>query len=93
MRICLIPMLALLLASSVEAKVTEEGKQGEKNLCLLYMENCPDRKDTILETIAKLKKEIEKGTRVYTPTELNLLQRKLEEYESLYDIMMFSPTR
>ena len=69
------------------------GASEGKDLCLIYGENCPDRKETIIEIIARLKYEIARGEAVYTRKELDLLQRKLDEYEWLLFVILYSPSR
>lgn len=55
-----------------------------KNDCLLYGRNCPHVVDSLPQRIEKLKIEITKGERVYTPDELKLLKRRLkEDHESI----------
>lgn len=65
----------VLVAVPVFASVSTEGK----NDCLLYGKNCPNAVDSLQERIFKLKTEIDKGEEIYTPTELNLLERRLNE--------------
>lgn len=65
----------------------------DKDLCLLYGENCPDRKETIIEIISRLKYEIARGEAVYTRKELERLQRKLDDYEWLLFVILYSPSR
>lgn len=60
-----------------------------KNRCLLDSEDCPDRKMTIIELIEGLRQEIAKGEAVYTPGELRRLETKLQEYEFLYERLMY----
>ncbi|QEM68857.1 hypothetical protein FO488_12290 [Geobacter sp. FeAm09] len=50
-----------------------------KNIGPLYGKNCPKVVDSLPERIAKLKIEIAKGDKVYSPDELKLLERKLKE--------------
>ena len=57
------------------ATVQADGKDD----CLLYGKNCPNVVDSLPVRIAKLKNEISKGEKLYTPQELKLLERKLEE--------------
>ena len=52
-----------------------------KNLRLLGIERSAAWQPSIHEIIADLKAELEKGTKVYTPNELDKLTRKLAEYE------------
>lgn len=50
-----------------------------KNDRLYYGKNLSNVVDSLPERIAKLKTEITKGEKVYTPGELKLLERKLKE--------------
>jgi hypothetical protein len=52
-----------------------------KNLRLLGRERLPGWQPTIQESIAELKAELGKGEAVYTPEELAILARRLEEAE------------
>ena len=52
-----------------------------KNLILLGIEHSSAWQPSIHEIISSLKAELEKGTTVYTPDELDKLTRKLAEYE------------
>ncbi|ABQ26173.1 hypothetical protein [Geotalea uraniireducens] len=69
------------------------GASEGKDLCLLYGENCPDRKETIIEIIARLKYEIARGEAVYTRKELERLQRKLDDYEWLLFVILYGSPR
>ena len=73
------------------AAVDHQG--GAKDLCLLNGENCPDRKETITELIERLKREIARGEAVYTRDELRRLEQKLEDYEYLLYLILYSPSR
>lgn len=52
-----------------------------KDQCLLVAMNCGDRAESIQNRIDMIKREINKGTAVYTDDELKALQRKLENEE------------
>jgi len=54
-------------------------QQSGKNECLLVAMNCKDQVDTIQQRIEKIKKEIGRGTSVYTNDELKKLNRDLDE--------------
>jgi hypothetical protein len=51
----------------------------QKNECLLVAMNCPDsyKADTVDQRIDRLRKEIDKGTDVYTRQELKTLNEQL----------------
>lgn len=55
------------------------GQKGLKDECLLVARNCPNETDTIQQRIERLQLEISKGTEVYTPDELNVLNRQLKD--------------
>lgn len=65
----------------------QEEKAGQKDECLLVAKNCPDRVDSIQERINKLQMEINKGAAVYTPEELNILNKKLDDANWLLNNM------
>jgi hypothetical protein len=89
----LLLLLTLLAIAGCVATTPAEIHAGPgKNLCLLAGENCPDRKDSINEIIAKLKAEISKGTAIYTPAELRILQLKLDDYELMLYNLLYSPS-
>lgn len=64
-----------LVAIPVFAAIQTEGR----NDCLVYGKNCPNTVDSLPERISKLKSEIAKGEKTYTPEELKLLERKLKD--------------
>ena len=84
--------LALAVAAFASAETGQGGEGNGKNLCLLYGENCPDRRDSITDTIARLKQEIARGEAVYTRKELERLQQKLDYYEWLLYMLLYSPS-
>ncbi len=55
------------------------GEAQSKNDCLVYGKNCPNVSLSLPERIAKLRTEITKGEKVYTPEELKRLELLLEE--------------
>ena len=81
-------LAALVLAFPVAAFAAGERVEAGKDRCLVYGENCPELGDTITEKIGKLQSEIAHGKAVYTPEELGLLERKLEEYQALLDALL-----
>lgn len=76
-------------AGALAADATSAATNG-KDLCLLTVAACPDRVDSITEKIAKLQHEIGKGTAVYTPQELRILERELRSYLEYYDNLVYS---
>lgn len=75
--------MALMLTAAVFLMSTipafAEMNQGQKDECLLASKNCTAQVDDIYKRMHKLDKEIKKGTRVYTPAELQKLRDKLQE--------------
>ncbi|MFA7404179.1 MAG: hypothetical protein WC007_09300 [Pelobacteraceae bacterium] len=54
-------------------------QQRGKDECLLVAMNCKDQVDTLQQRIERIKKEIGRGTNVYTNDELRKLNRELDE--------------
>lgn len=84
----LIAVVAASLLFSAIPALTEETPGGQmspaeqsqqKDECLLLAKNCPDTFDTIQQRIDKLQHEISRGTDVYTPDELQILNQKLDD--------------
>ena len=82
-RVTIMLSAAIFMLSSVPA--FSQMTQAEKDECLLASKNCMNQVDDIQKRVKKLDKEIKKGTKVYTPEELNKLQQKLKETQSLLD--------
>lgn len=59
-----------------------------KNLRLLGLEESPNRQPSIQEIIRDLQEEIARGEAVYTVDELRLLERKLADYEQLFQNLL-----
>ena len=49
-----------------------------KNECLLVAKNCATESDTVRQRLNDLRKEVDKGYKVYTPNELNMLKEQLK---------------
>ena len=90
-RIIAILITMCLAVPQLPAFASETTATSEKDRCLLYSEMCANRALTIQEKIAKLNREIAKGTQVYTKAELQRLQDKLEEAEKLLDNLLYGP--
>jgi sortase (surface protein transpeptidase) len=72
---------AILMLSTVPAY--SQMTKAEKDECLLASKNCTAQTDDIYKRMHKLDKEIKKGTKVYTPQELQKLKDKLQETDQL----------
>jgi hypothetical protein len=68
---------AILMFSTVPA--FSQMTKADKDECLLASKNCTAQVDDIYKRMHKLDKEIKKGTKVYTPQELQKLKDKLQE--------------
>ena len=53
-------------------------QSNRKNECLLVAKNCATESSTVRQRVVDLRKEIDKGYKVYTPTELNMLKEQLK---------------
>jgi flagellar hook-associated protein FlgK len=80
-RMALMLSVSILMLSAVPA--FSQPNQAQKDECLLTAKNCTSQVDDIYKRMHKLDKEIKKGTKVYTPEELNKLQAKLKEAQDI----------
>jgi len=80
-------MSALPVFSDEEIETSEKAEQ-QKDECLLLARHCGTTVYSIQDKIEKLKEEIAKGTKVYTPEELNKLKQKLEEVSRTLDFLL-----
>jgi len=76
-------MLAALVGMSAAVPTFAQMTSAQKDECLLVSRNCKNAVDDIQTQIAKIDKEIKKGTAVYTPQELKKLEQKLTEVKEL----------
>jgi len=60
-------------------RINEEGRQADKNECLLISRNCANEVDSIQQKIDRIRGEISRGTDVYTTDELRILNMRLED--------------
>jgi translation initiation factor 2B subunit (eIF-2B alpha/beta/delta family) len=79
-------VMAVMAASVMTSSMPVFAAQ--KDECLLISKNCKDEVDSIQQKIKKLNTEIKKGTKVYTPDELKILQSKLKEVNDQMDELM-----
>lgn len=66
--------------------------QSEKDECILNSKDCGDQAISIQSKIERLKQEIQKGTKVYTPKEVQKLKNRLRDAEDVLDELLFHPT-
>ena len=85
-RIATLMLAALLMAAAVPA-LAETTAKTAKDECLLAAKGCATEVDSIQRQVKKLKGEIQKGTKVYTPEELKTLEMKLKEVNKLIESM------
>lgn len=78
-------MLAALVGMSVTVPAFAEMTTAQKDECVLVSKSCKNTVDDIQTRIAKIDKEIAKGSAVYTPQELKKLEQKLAEVKKLMD--------
>lgn len=81
-----------MLVVQIPALGAETAGASGKDLCLLYSQNCPNQSLSYQEKIARFKEEINKGTEVYTAAELQRLNDKLQEAETMYNDLVYSPS-
>jgi len=89
-KITLVLTAAVLMMSTVPAY--SEMTKTDKDECLLASKNCTGQADDIYARMHKLDKAIAKGTKVYTPQELQKLKDKLQETDQLLKDMEDGPS-
>lgn len=84
---------AIVVACSALAAGAQEGEgagkapgggSGQKDICLIYPEQCHTTVDTIQERMARLEREIAKGKAVYTEDELSRLTSQLRDAKRIW---------
>ena len=83
-KILVVLMAAFMVSAAVPVMAAEMSKE-DKDQCLLASKNCLNEVDSLQKKIKKLNNEIKKGTKVYSPAELNKLNAKLKEAEDILD--------
>jgi hypothetical protein len=91
-----IPVIAAALMLYAAPVLSDEwspaGVQEEtgpvKDECLLTAMNCTGSADSIQQRIDKLQKEIARGSDVYTPDELRILNQKLDDANKVFNELM-----
>ncbi|QWV93993.1 hypothetical protein KP004_02045 [Geomonas oryzisoli] len=78
-----IMLVTAILVMAANTGVFAEQTASDRNECLLLSRNCKDQVDDIYTRMQRLNREIEKGTRVYTPKELQQLREKLAETQEM----------
>jgi len=100
MKKCIVAAFLLLaFGTAVHAEDSTAAPQGaddaskqKKDDCILNAKDCGDQALSIENKIQRLKEEIAKGSRVYTPKELQKLKHKLEDANDVLDELLFHPT-
>ncbi len=84
-RIVILITAVFMMSASVPVFAADMMTKEQKDQCLLASKNCKDAVDNIQQKIAKLNAEINKGTKVYSPDEINKLRAKLKEASDMLD--------
>lgn len=87
----IVAILAVSMLTLATVPAYSQQTQAEKDECLLAAQNCSSAVDDIQNRIKRLRAEINKGTRVYTPQELNALKAKLRAVTELMNQMQVGP--
>lgn len=83
-RTILTTVFAFVMFASVPVYAIDR-TSAQKDECLLATKECKDIVDSVQKKAEKLKTEIEKGNKVYTPEEILTLKAKLKEVETILD--------
>ena len=83
---------ALLILPSVGGLAADKDdydaqeKPPEKDMCALYASQCGTTAQSIQDKITRLQEAIAKGTKVYSPEEIRMLEQKLREANRRLDL-------
>ena len=84
-RIIFMLFATFMMFASIPVYAKDTTTITQKNQCVLASKECKGIVDSIQMKAEKLKTEIEKGTKVYTPEEMDKLNAKLKEAETMLD--------
>lgn len=91
MRSVMMVLSAACLLSATAAFASSAAAVKGKDVCLVYGENCPKAKLSLPELIDRARREIQRGKAVYSDKELEILNRKLEEYQRQEELLLYHP--
>ena len=79
--------IVFLAACMVSASLPAFSQQTpeEKVICNLAAQNCLNKADILQKRVKKLKAEVNKGTKKYSPEDLKKIEQKLQETMDLLD--------
>ncbi len=77
-------MLCAALLVSASMPVFSQTPE-EKVICNLAAQNCLNKVDILQKKVKKLKAEVNKGTKKYSPEDLKKIEQKLQETMDLLD--------
>jgi len=69
-----------------QGEFEQQEKPPEKDMCALYASQCGTTAQSLQDKITRLQEAIEKGTKVYTPEEIRMLEQKLREANRRLDL-------
>jgi hypothetical protein len=79
-----IMLIAALMLSATMPAYSQDTHQEEVS-CELAAKNCLSRVDILQKRIKKLNAEVKKGTKTYSPEDLQKIEQKLQETKDLLD--------
>ena len=72
--------------------VAQKKESSEKELCILYAQDCANKVYNLQEKIRKIQDELAKGAKIYNADEIKRLKDKLNESEDMMDKLMPNPS-
>lgn len=87
----LIAIAAVMVSSAIPALSQEPSKQ-DQVICNLSAKNCLGEAEAIKKRIKKMQSEMKKGTRTYSPEDVQKLEQKLKEAQEILDRIEGKPT-
>ena len=90
----LITVMPAFAAGDMAGAMPDQSQQNQKDECILMAKNCvptdPIKQDSLQQRVARINREIKKGTAVYTSEELGRLNSQLRDANEQLEFMKSS---
>jgi hypothetical protein len=78
--------ISALPAPHASGQMGQPGSPALRDECLIVAKaDCPNHVDSINDRIARLNREIAKGTQTYSPEELKYLKKELDQFKAMHE--------
>lgn len=88
---CLV--LAGIPTLAAQLHAADKPDASARELCMLYTQSCSNKMHDFQQKIEAIQKKIATGATVYSPAEIDQLEKKLKAAEDTMDRMLAAPLR